>query len=164
VHIQQRFAALYFKRYFPQVYCSYSVALEQLKLHTLRERRYHLKAPFLIKIYVCAVFCHSVLGTYGLRVPAWYIRDCALLNFYSSNKNFSSATCPASANIVCRDVGISGSKTVFLNHILQWFFIHIKVQTVRSTNVCILMFSHRIMTGTNSFLNFYYCPSFLGLV
>jgi hypothetical protein len=127
VRIQQRFAALCFKRFFPQVHCSYSVALEQLKLHTLRERRYHINAPFLVKISVGSMFCHSVLETFGLRVPASYVRDFALLNFYSLNKIFSSARCPASANVVCRNVEISGAKSVFLNRILHWFFIHFKI-------------------------------------
>jgi hypothetical protein len=55
---------------------------KKLKLHTLRERC-QLNAPFLIKIYVGPLFCLSLLETVGLRVPAWYIRDFALLNFCS---------------------------------------------------------------------------------
>jgi hypothetical protein len=40
--IQQKFAALYYNRFHPHVHYSYASALEYLKIHTLRKRRYHL--------------------------------------------------------------------------------------------------------------------------
>jgi hypothetical protein len=40
------------------------------------------------------------------------------LNVYSSNKNCPSARCASTANVVCRDVDVFGTKTVYLNHVL----------------------------------------------
>jgi hypothetical protein len=62
------------------------LALEELKLHTLYIRRHRLDALFLTQVYFGLKFCPSVLKIVGLRVPAWYIRDFALLNVYSSYK------------------------------------------------------------------------------
>jgi hypothetical protein len=67
--IQHKFAALCLKRVVPQVDYSYDLALEQLKLHTLRKRRYHFDALFLTQLYRGSKFCPSVLETVGLRVP-----------------------------------------------------------------------------------------------
>jgi hypothetical protein len=84
--IQQRFAALCFNRFFPQVHYCYSLALEELKLHTLHMRRHRLDAPF------CYTSLHwfqnlpFVLEIVGLRVPARFIRDFALFNVCSSCK------------------------------------------------------------------------------
>jgi hypothetical protein len=46
--IQQRFAAHCFNRFFPGAHYCYSLALEELKLHTLHMRRHRLDALFLI--------------------------------------------------------------------------------------------------------------------
>jgi hypothetical protein len=48
--IQQRFAALCLNHFFPQAHYCYSLALEELKLHTLRMRRHRLDAFFLIQV------------------------------------------------------------------------------------------------------------------
>jgi hypothetical protein len=84
--IQQRFAALCFNSFFPQVHFSYSIALEQLKLHTLRMRRHRLDALFLTKVFFGFKFCPSVLEIVGLWVPARHIRHFALFNVCSSCK------------------------------------------------------------------------------
>jgi hypothetical protein len=110
-HIQQKFAALCLKRFLPQVDYSYNHALEQLKLHTLHKRRYHLDAPFLTQVYRGSEFCPSVLETVGLRVPVRYIRDFSMFSVCSSSKNCPSARCASAAN-VCRDVFIFGTKTL----------------------------------------------------
>jgi hypothetical protein len=55
--IQQRFAALCFNIFFPQVHYCYSLALEELKLHTLRMRRHRLDALFLTKVYFVFKIC-----------------------------------------------------------------------------------------------------------
>jgi hypothetical protein len=73
--IQQKFAALCYNRFLPQVHYTYSNALEHLKLHTLHERRDHLNALFLIQVYLGSKFCPSVLETVGLRVPTRHLRD-----------------------------------------------------------------------------------------
>jgi hypothetical protein len=81
--IQRRFAALCFNRFFfPHVHYSYeySLASEQLKLHTLRMRRQHLDALFFTQVYPGSKFCPSVLEIVGLRVPARYIRDFTLFS------------------------------------------------------------------------------------
>jgi hypothetical protein len=116
--IQQRFSALCFNRFFPQVNYSYSLALEQLKLHTLRMRRHRLDALFFIQVYLGSKFCRSVLEIVGIRVPAQYIRDFALFNVCPSSKNCPSARCTSAANVVCRNFDIFGAKTVLLNNIL----------------------------------------------
>jgi hypothetical protein len=73
--IQQKFAALCYNRFLPQVYYTYSNALEHLKLHSLRKRRDHLEALFLIQVYLDSKFCPSVLETVGLRVLTRHLRD-----------------------------------------------------------------------------------------
>ena len=55
--ILQKFTALCFKRFFPQVDYCYDFGLEQLKLHTLQKRRYHHDALFLIQVYRGSVLC-----------------------------------------------------------------------------------------------------------
>jgi hypothetical protein len=85
-HIQQRFAALCFNRFFAQIHYSYSLALEKLKLHNLRMGRHHLDALFLTQVYRGSKFCLSVLEIAGLRVPSGYIRDFPLFNVCSSSK------------------------------------------------------------------------------
>jgi hypothetical protein len=50
-----------------------TTALEHLKLHTLRKRRYHLDALFLIQVYLGSKFCPSVLETVGLHVPTRHL-------------------------------------------------------------------------------------------
>jgi hypothetical protein len=67
--IQQKFAALCINRFFPEVDYDYDLALEQLRLHTLHKRRYHLDALFLTQVYRGSKFCPSVLETVGLRIP-----------------------------------------------------------------------------------------------
>jgi hypothetical protein len=48
--MQQRFAALCFNRFFPEGHYCYSLALEELKMHTLHIRRHCLDALFLIQV------------------------------------------------------------------------------------------------------------------
>ncbi|PNF20040.1 hypothetical protein B7P43_G05817 [Cryptotermes secundus] len=117
--IQQRFAALCFKRFFPQVHYNYSLALEELKLHTLCTRRHRLDALFLIQVYFGSKFCPSALEIVGLRVPARYIRDFALFNVCSLFTNCPSARCAAAANVVCRDVDVFGARNVLPKQILN---------------------------------------------
>jgi hypothetical protein len=102
--VHQRFAALCFSRFFPEVHYCYSLALEELKLHNLRMKRYHLDALFLTQVYFVLKFCPSVLEIVGLRVPARYSRDFVLFNVCSSCKNCLSSRCASAANVVCRDV------------------------------------------------------------
>jgi hypothetical protein len=80
--IQQRFAALCFNRLFPQVHYCYSLALKELKMHTLRMRRHCLDALIRTQDYFGFKISHSVLEIVGLRVPALYNRNFALFNVY----------------------------------------------------------------------------------
>jgi hypothetical protein len=116
--IQQRFAALGFNSFFPQVHYYYSLALEELKLHTLRMRRPHIDALFLTQVYFSFKFCPSVLETVGLLVPARYIRDFALFSVCSSCINCPSAKCASAANVVCRGVDVFIARNVRLNRFL----------------------------------------------
>jgi hypothetical protein len=101
--IQQRFAALCFYRFFPQVHYCYTLALQELTLYTLSARRHRLDAVFLTQVYSGSKFCPSVLETVGLRAPPRCIPDFALFSVCSSCKNCPSARCASTANVVCRD-------------------------------------------------------------
>jgi hypothetical protein len=92
-----------------------SLALEELKLHTLRMRRHRLDALFLTQVFFGFKFCPSILEIVGLRVPARYIRDFALFNVCYSCKNCPSARCASAANVVCRDIDIFEARNVLLN-------------------------------------------------
>ncbi|PNF40967.1 hypothetical protein B7P43_G08815 [Cryptotermes secundus] len=116
--IQQEFTALCFKRFFPQVDYRYDFALEQLKLHTLQKKRYHLDALFLIQVYRGSILCPSAFESVGLRVPIRYIRDSPMFNVCSVSKNCPSARCASAANVVCRDTDVFGPKTLLMKHIL----------------------------------------------
>jgi hypothetical protein len=104
--------------FFPEVHYCYSLALEELNLHTLRIRRHRLDALFLTQVYFGLKFCPSVLEIVGLRVPARYVRDFALFNVCTSCKNCPSARCASAANVVCKDVDVFGTRKVLLNRIL----------------------------------------------
>jgi hypothetical protein len=96
--IQQKFAALCFSSFFPQVHYSYSLTLEELKIHTLHMKRHHLDALFLIQVYIGSKFC-PLLEIVGLRIPTRYIRDFALFNVCSSSKSCPSTSCAPAANV-----------------------------------------------------------------
>jgi hypothetical protein len=116
--IQQRFAALCFYHFFPQVHYCYTLGLQELNLHTLHMRRHRLDAVFLTPVYSGSKFCPSVLETVGLRVPPWHIRDFALFSVCSSCKNCPSARCASAAIVVCKDDHMFGSRYILLRHIL----------------------------------------------
>jgi hypothetical protein len=82
--IQQRFSALCFYRFFPGAHYCYSLALEELKLHTLRMRRHRLDALFLTQVYLGFKFCPSVLEIVGLRVllDISVIFHCSMSSFH----------------------------------------------------------------------------------
>jgi hypothetical protein len=105
----------YYYSFFPQVDYGYDLTLEQLKLHTLRKRRYHLDALFLTQVYRGSKFCPSVLETVGLRVPVQSVRDFSMFSVCSYSKNCRAA-CTSAANVVCRDVDIFGTKTLSFKH------------------------------------------------
>jgi hypothetical protein len=117
--IQHRFAAFSFYRFFPQVRYCYTLALQEINLHTLHMRRHRLDAVFLTQVYSGSKFFPSVLETVGLRVPPRRIRDFALFSVCSSCKNCPSARCASAANFVCRDYHVFGSRNILLIHILQ---------------------------------------------
>jgi hypothetical protein len=93
-------------------------ALEYLKLHALRKRRYHLGALFLIQVYRGLKYCPSLLKAVGLRLLTRYLRDFSMFNFSPSIKNCLSARCASAANVVCRDFDVFKTKIVSLSHIL----------------------------------------------
>jgi hypothetical protein len=67
--IQQKFGALCLSS-LPLV--QYTYALEQLKLHILKERGNHLNELFLTQVYLGSTFCPSLLETDALGVLAHY--------------------------------------------------------------------------------------------
>jgi hypothetical protein len=78
--IQQRFAVLCFNIFSLEVHYSYSVAMEELKFHTLHMRRHRFDALSLIQMYSGFKFCPSTLQIAGLPVPERLIRDFALFS------------------------------------------------------------------------------------
>jgi hypothetical protein len=64
---------------------------------------------------------------------------------------------------VCTDADVCRSRTVSLNYVLQWFFLHIKILIVRNMNMCIFIFSRNILLGTIGLMKYYYYASFTGL-
>jgi hypothetical protein len=106
--IQQKFMALCFKRFFPQADYCYGFALEQLKLHTLQKRRYHLDALFLTQVYRGSILCPSALEIVGLRVLVRCIPDFPMFSVCSVSKNCPSTRCVSAANVVCKDVDVFG--------------------------------------------------------
>jgi hypothetical protein len=118
--IQQKFTALCFKRFFPQVNYSYDSALKQLNLHTLQKRRHHAVALFLTEVYRGSIHCPSALEIVGLRVPVRYIRDFPMFSVSSASKNCPSARCASAADVVCRDVDVFRPKPLSRKHILRW--------------------------------------------
>jgi hypothetical protein len=92
--------------------------LEQLKLHTLCDWRYHFDEFFHIKVYLGSNFYPSLLETFGLQVPARYVREIPMLNVCSFLNNFPSASCAAASNEVYRDVDVFRTKIVLPNHVL----------------------------------------------
>jgi hypothetical protein len=101
--MQQKIAALCYYRFLPHVHYGYANALEYLKLHTSRKRRYHLDALFLIQVYRGLKYCPSLLEAVGLRVPTRYLGNFSMFNFSPSLKNCPSARCASAANVVCRN-------------------------------------------------------------
>jgi hypothetical protein len=87
--IQQTFSALCYNIFLPHVHYSYAKALEYLKLHTLRKRRYHLDALFIIQVYRGLKYCPSLLEAVGLRVPTRHLRDFSMFSFSPSFKKLS---------------------------------------------------------------------------
>jgi hypothetical protein len=114
--IQQRFAALRFYRFFPQICYCYTLALQELNLHTLRMSRHRLDAVFLTQVYSGSKFWPSVLETDGLRVPPRRIRDFALFSVCYSRKNCPSTRCASTVNVFCRDDHVFGSRNFLLRH------------------------------------------------
>jgi hypothetical protein len=147
--IQQGSAALRFNRFFPQVHYCYSLALEELKLHTLRVRRHGLDVHFLTQVYLGSKFCPSVLEILGLRVSARYIRDFTSFNVCSSCKNCSSARRASAANVVCRDVDVFDAKDVLLNHILHYVIVIIIVIII----IIIRMYKYYLFSLRNGVTN-----------
>jgi hypothetical protein len=74
----------------------------------LCKRRYHLNALFHTQVYLGCKFCLSFLEPVDLEVPAQHISVC------SSSKNCPPAICVSAANVVCRDVDVSGIRTILL--------------------------------------------------
>jgi hypothetical protein len=107
------------RRFFPEVDYSYDLALDQLKLHTLHKRRYHLDALFLTQVYRGSKFCPSALETVGLRVPVRYIRDFSMFSVCSSSKNCPSARCASAANVICRDLDIFGTNVCYAANVCR---------------------------------------------
>jgi hypothetical protein len=96
----------------------YSNALDHLKLHTLRKRRDHLDALFLIQVYLGSKLWPSVLENVGLRVPTRHLRDFPLFYVCPTIKNCPSARCASADNVVCRDFDVFRNHNVSIEHIL----------------------------------------------
>jgi hypothetical protein len=106
-----------FSRFLPHVYWSYAYALEQLKLRTLRKRRYYLDALLSFQVCFGSKF-YRLLETVGLRVHSRYTRGFPLFIICSSNEDVLVLDALQLLMFVCRDVDVLGTKIVPLNNIL----------------------------------------------
>jgi hypothetical protein len=73
---------------------------------------------FFIQVYLGLKFCPPGLQIVGLRVPARYIGDFALISVCSSCKNCPSARRASPANILCWDADIFEVRNILLNRFL----------------------------------------------
>jgi hypothetical protein len=106
--IQHKFTHLSFNRFSPEVRYIYAVAIKQLKLNSL-----HLRALLLIQVHFGSKFCSSVLGTFGLRAPAWHVTDYSIFNVWSSSKNCPSGRFASAANVACSDADVFETNTPY---------------------------------------------------
>jgi hypothetical protein len=107
---------LYYYYYYYYYYCYYYTYSNALEYRTLRKRRYHLDALFLIEVYLGSRFCPSVLETVDLRVPTRHVRVFPLLYVCPAIKHRPSARCTSAANVVCRDFDIFRRQNVVFYH------------------------------------------------
>jgi hypothetical protein len=103
--IQQKFAALSFNRFYPQVDHSYALSLQKSKLYIIQKRMHHLENLFLTHVYRGSKFSPSVLETVGLQLPARYKTDFSMFNVCSSSENCPDR-CASAANVFSRDIGL----------------------------------------------------------
>jgi hypothetical protein len=74
---QEKFTDICFNR-------DFTYTLEQLKLHNLRKRSYHLDLSFIIQFCPGSQFC-SLLEIADFRVPTRYMRDFSMFIFVSAS-------------------------------------------------------------------------------
>jgi hypothetical protein len=113
---------------FPHVSYSYTVALEKLRLHSLRTRRHHLEALFVVQAYRGLKSCTSFLENVSLRVPTRHVRDFSIFSVSPSNKH-----CPVqyacAANVVGKDLDVLYLQSerflfiIFYNFVLKLLII-----------------------------------------
>jgi hypothetical protein len=141
---------------FPMFTCLLQLCLffRAVKLRTLRKRRYHLDALFLIQVYLGSEFRHSRLETVGVRAPARYIRKISLFFVRFSSINCPPTRCASGTNVVCRDVDVFGTKTVSLNHILYWYFLNYKNINCIQYEYMYTFCSHRLIVGMVAIIAF----------
>jgi hypothetical protein len=116
--IQQMFEAPCFHRFLPGAHYCYSLALQELKFHTIRMRRHRLDALFLNHVYFG--FKNSVFPFWKLLVSVFLlgISETALFNVCFSSKNCPSARCALAANVVYKDVDVFGAGSFRIIHLL----------------------------------------------
>jgi hypothetical protein len=98
---------------------------------------YYYYLLFIFKVYIGPKFCLSRLETGGFRFPSGYVRDFALFSVCSSSKNCPSARRGSVLVLLYRDVDVFGAKAAFVNRILWWFLLIIKILILLKMNVCI---------------------------
>jgi hypothetical protein len=115
--IQQKFTSVCFYSFFPHVPYIYTDALEKLHMQTLRKRRQHFDALFIVQVYLGFKSCAYLLENISLRVPPSSLRDFQLFGVCASNKHCPSARCAYAANAVGKDLDIFAVGAVSLRHI-----------------------------------------------
>jgi hypothetical protein len=113
--IQQMIASVCFYRLFPHVPCSYTFALEKLSRHSLRTRRHHLDALFVV---VHLYRDSSLLENIRLRVPTRHVSDLSTFSVCPSNKHRTSARCAYTVNVMGKYLDIFAIGAVYPYHIL----------------------------------------------
>jgi hypothetical protein len=89
--IQQKFASVFFYRFFPRISYNYTDASEKLSLQYLRKRRHHLDASFLFRSIVGLNLVHPFWKTLSFVFSPNNLRGSSLFRVRPSNKHCPSA-------------------------------------------------------------------------
>jgi hypothetical protein len=153
--IRKRFAVLCFNRFVSQVQYRYSLALEQLRLLTLRVRRHYQVAPFLIQVFLGSKFCPSVLETWSSTSCSVHQRLCFVQCLLLKYKIAPLLDALQLLMLLAWMLTYLGPKRFFLIifHSSSIFILNYSLYTMRMYEYVAYIFSRRIMAGAFEILN-----------
>jgi hypothetical protein len=111
----QKIATLYHSIFFAGVSCSkYEGKLSGLNISTLRSRRKHLEALFVINVFKNKISCSSTFDTVSLRIPSKRIKDFSTFVVNNNFKVSPSARCVYAANVIGKEIDIFNKNKITL--------------------------------------------------